>query len=54
MKLFKKIIITVLVLGGVLLVGYIGSILWLEQQYRTAELIEGNGKWGGVGAVFMP
>lgn len=30
--------------------------VWAEikQQYRTAELIEGNGKWGGVGAVFIP
>ena len=30
--------------------------VWAEikQQYRTAELIDGNGEWGGVGAVFMP
>jgi predicted O-methyltransferase YrrM len=29
--------------------------VWAEikRQYRTAELIAGNGKWGGVGAVFM-
>ncbi|MBV6436745.1 MAG: hypothetical protein AELANPGJ_02012 [Anaerolineae bacterium] len=26
----------------------------IKRTRDTAELIAGNGKWGGVGAVFMP